>query len=84
MFDSRGECDFEVEELPTSGRPESDENSGDLRKEIVCAICRKLMLVNQMQGSLNDFEEVLIFAMTCFVIVMKVSQRIGQGTGDKL
>ena len=36
LFDSRGECDFEVEELGTSGQPESDENSGELRKEIVC------------------------------------------------
>lgn len=66
LFDSRGECDFEVEDLPTDGQPESDENSGELRKEIVCAICRALMLVNQMQGSLNDFEEVLSFAKDLF------------------
>ena len=37
-----------------------------LKKEIVCAICRALMLVNQMRGSLNDFEEIFVFAKDMF------------------
>ncbi|KAJ7318894.1 hypothetical protein OS493_037121 [Desmophyllum pertusum] len=63
---------------------EPEENSGELKKEIVLAICRALMLVNQMQGSLNDFEEVLILLKTCFVVVTKVSQLTGQRIGERL
>ena len=61
---SGGDC----ESLSPDQQPELEENSGELRlkKEIVCAICRALMLVNQMQGTLNDFEEVLVFAKDFF------------------
>lgn len=61
---SGGDC----ESLSPDQQPELEENSGELRlkKEIVCAICRALMLVNQMQGTLNDFEEVLVFAKDLF------------------
>ncbi|KAJ7391176.1 hypothetical protein OS493_019307 [Desmophyllum pertusum] len=65
LFDSSG-GNFAAEELPPDQQPEPEENSGELKKEIVLAICRALMLVNQMQGSLNDFEEVLIFAKDLF------------------
>lgn len=61
---SGGDC----ESLSPDQQPELEENSGELRlkKEIVCAICRALMLVNQMQGTLNDFEEVLVFVKDLF------------------
>ena len=56
---SDGDC----ESLPRDQQPELEESSGELqlKKEIVCAICRALMLVNQMHASLNDFEEALSF-----------------------
>lgn len=37
-----------------------------LKHEIVSAICEALILVDQMQGSLNDFEDVLEFAKKLF------------------
>ena len=37
-----------------------------LKHEIVCAICEELILVDQMQGSLNDFEDVLQYAKKLF------------------
>ena len=79
---SGGDC----ESLSPDQQPELEENSGELRrkKEIVCAICRALMLVNQMQGTLNDFEELFILLKTCFVTVTKVSQLTGQKIGEKL
>lgn len=61
---SGGDC----ESLPIDTQPQLEENSGELqlKKDIVCAICRALMLVNQMHGSLNDFEEILVFAKDMF------------------
>ena len=52
---------------PSAQQPE-EESSDDLelKKEIVIAICRALMIVNQMQGSINDIEDVLIFAKDMF------------------
>ena len=38
----------------------------EVKKEIVSVICKALMLVNQMQGSLHDFEDVLTFAKDLF------------------
>ena len=37
-----------------------------LQHDIVCAICEALMLVDQMEGSLNDFEDVLEYAKKLF------------------
>ena len=45
-----------------------EDNSAEaqLKHEIVTAICEALMLVDQMQGSLNDFEDVLDYAKKLF------------------
>ena len=37
-----------------------------LKREIGRVICKALMLVNQMHGSFNDFEDVLTFAKDFF------------------
>ena len=69
---------YDIDESRPTGRssdsslenhpPEQEGNSPelDLKNEIVCNICRALMLVNQMQGSLNYFEDVLTYAKDLF------------------
>ena len=55
------------EGLPSDQQEQEERQSSEatvleIKKEIVCVICKALMLVNQMQGSLHDFEDVLTFA----------------------
>ena len=55
------------EGLPSDQQEQKEQQSSEatvleIKKEIVCVICKALMLVNQMQGSLHDFEDVLTFA----------------------
>ena len=47
-----------------AGQEESEERH--LKHEILAAICEALMLVDQMQGSLNDIEDVLEYAKKLF------------------
>ena len=51
-----------------SAQQQEEESSDDLelKKEIVIAICRALMVVNEMQGSINDIEDVLTFPKGMF------------------
>ena len=44
---------------------ESSEET-EFKREIGRVICKALMLVNQMHGSFNDFEDVLTFAKDLF------------------
>lgn len=53
-------------EVPVQHPEEESSENLELKKEIVIAICRALMIVNQMQGSLNDIEDVLSFAKDMF------------------
>ena len=55
-----------------------------LKHDIVCAICEAVMLVDQMEGSLNDFEDVLEYAKKLFCEVIMTSLNTGQKTGGKL
>ena len=52
----------------TSAQQPEEKSSDDLefKKEVVIAICRALMIANQMQGSINDIEDVLPFAKDMF------------------
>ena len=54
--------------LTAAAQQPEEESSDDfeLKKEIVIAICRALMIVNQMQGSINDIEDVLRFSKDMF------------------
>ena len=52
------------EGLPSDQQEQEERQSSEatvleIKKEIVCVICKALMLVNQMQGSLHDFEDLL-------------------------
>ena len=51
-----------------SAQQQEEESSDDLelKKEIVIAICRALMVVNEMQGSIKDIEDVLTFPKGMF------------------
>lgn len=51
---------------PDQQQEEQSSDETELKEEIVCVICKALMLVNQMHGSCNDFEEVLTFAKDLF------------------
>lgn len=51
---------------PDQQQEEQSSDETELKEEIVCVICKALMLVNQMHGSCNDFEDVLTFAKDLF------------------
>lgn len=49
-------------EISAQQPEEGSSDDLELKREIVIAICRAVMIVNQMQGSINDIEDVLSFA----------------------
>ena len=56
---------YERVHIQTSNK-KNEVQKRQLKREIGCVICKALMLVNQMHGSFNDFEDVLTFAKDLF------------------
>ena len=56
---------YERVHIQTSNK-KNEVQKRQLKREIGCVICKALMLVNQMHGSFNDFDDVLTFAKDLF------------------
>lgn len=69
VLDTEDNSNYQPDNSSTDAQQEVQEERStetQLKHEIVCAICEALMLVDQMEGSLNDFEDVLEYAKKLF------------------
>lgn len=66
--DSRDLGSVDVDENDEECNGDSNEPSSEnqLKQDIICTILKALMLVEQMEGSITDFEDVLTFAKELF------------------
>lgn len=66
FLESSNDADGVSEGLSPEQQQEESSDKEELKEEIVCVICKALMLINQVQGSYKDFEEILTFAKALF------------------
>ena len=69
VLDTEDNSNYEPDNSSTDAQQEVQEESSaevQLKHETVCAIGKALMLVDQMEGSFNDFEDVLEYAKKLF------------------
>lgn len=69
VLDTEDNSNYEPDNSSTDAQQEVQEESSaevQLKHETVCAIGKALMPVDQMEGSLNDFEDVLEYAKKLF------------------